>query len=379
MAPPKAWWRRAAGVAKDAQSLCLTRIVTGRRRHRGGPEIEAAIIRATSHDDRSMDYKSAGRVFAWARAAPSSFLGPVMWSLSRRASRTRSWVVALKSLLLAHGLLLCSDDAPPPDRLGRLHFDLSDFSDRSSPSGFSAFVRAYFRFLDQRSVFSIRTPNKHDSGQEEDETNSAADADLEELKRLQTLLNLLMQIRPYADGMEVSLILEAMDCVVIEIFDVYSNICDGISRFLIGVRGSSVRSLESRKRRGEIGMRMLRRAAEQSLQLSSYFDLCRTLRLLNTADLPPVQSIPDEDMSALERLLLGVSPEEEKEGGEAEEDAEAEEGRSGTVITQRWVVFDDSERWANSGKVSSPPPISWALAVNAGASAALMGDLIELI
>lgn len=128
-------------------------------------------------------------------------------------------------------------------------------------------------------------------------------------------------------------------------------------------------------------MRMLKRAAEQSLQLSSYFDLCRTLMLLNTADLPPVQSIPDEDMSALERLLLGVSPEQEKEGGEAEETAEAEEGRSGTVITQRWVVFDDGEGWANSGKVSSPPPISWASAVNAGAGAgtSLMGDLIELI
>lgn len=52
--------------------------------------------------------------------------------------------------------------------------------------------------------------------------------------------HLLMQIRPYGDNMERGLILEAMDCVVIEIFEVYSQICTGIARFLVVVLGSQI-------------------------------------------------------------------------------------------------------------------------------------------
>jgi hypothetical protein len=40
--------------------------------------------------------------------------------------------------------------------------------------------------------------------------------------------------------MERGLILEAMDCVVIEIFEVYSQICTGIARFLVVVLGSQI-------------------------------------------------------------------------------------------------------------------------------------------
>ena len=59
------------------------------------------MIRATGHDERSVDYGSASRVFALARASPPA-LQPLMWALARRAGRTRCWAVALKALMLAH-------------------------------------------------------------------------------------------------------------------------------------------------------------------------------------------------------------------------------------------------------------------------------------
>ncbi|CAL9210507.1 putative clathrin assembly protein At1g25240 [Musa acuminata AAA Group] len=411
MTSPGEWWRRVTAAAKDKKSLCLTTMTKARGDHlAGGPrraEVEAEVIRATTHDERSVDYKSARRVFGWANAAPSSFLNPTMWIIARRAERTRSWAVALKSLLLAHGLLRCSDDAPPTARLGRLPFDLSDFRDRSSSSsGFSAFVCAYFRFLDYRSHFYAQKPVKGatfttiPAARPSDEEETEPDADLSELERLQALLDHQLQIRPYADGMRVRLILEAMDWVAIEIFEVYSSICDRISHFLAGIVGSksskTTRSpaSEDRKRRGTLGLRVLRRAAAQNSQIAAYFDLCRSLGVLNAAEPPAVQSISEEDMAELEQLLVDDFPvteaEEEAEAGERE-DKEAG-GDSGTVITRSWVVFDEGEAHSakeemeghfwNPDLCCSPEPSSvWASVVKPRRGGLRKGkaDSIELI
>ena len=64
MTSTRQWWRRATAVAKDKWSICVTRAMGARHLYRRSPEMEAAVIRATSHDERSVDYKNAGRVFA---------------------------------------------------------------------------------------------------------------------------------------------------------------------------------------------------------------------------------------------------------------------------------------------------------------------------
>jgi hypothetical protein len=56
---------------------------------------------------------------------------------------------------------------------------------------------------------------------------------LDRITRLQVLLDLLLQIRPCADGMDVSLVLETMDCTVIEIFQLHGEICTDLTRFLV--------------------------------------------------------------------------------------------------------------------------------------------------
>ncbi|OEL37675.1 hypothetical protein BAE44_0001304 [Dichanthelium oligosanthes] len=102
-----------------------------------------------------------------------------MWALACRAGRTRCWAMALKAFMLAHGLLLQSDLALRAARLGRVPFDLTDFCDRLLPpsksSGLSAFVRAYFRFLDTRSLFA---------DQELDDASGEADDEDAQLDRL---------------------------------------------------------------------------------------------------------------------------------------------------------------------------------------------------
>uniref|UniRef100_A0A0E0M1W2 AP180 N-terminal homology (ANTH) domain-containing protein n=1 Tax=Oryza punctata TaxID=4537 RepID=A0A0E0M1W2_ORYPU len=212
-------WRRVAAAVKDRRSVLLARM-----RPRGAwqwhhREMEAAVIRATSHDERWVDYRSSRRVFRWARTSPSL--------------RTRCWAVALKALMLVHGMLLRSGVSPRAARVGRVPFELADFRERSAPRGkstaFSAFVRAYFRFLDYRSLLSADEDIAGDG-----DTDHGV-ARLDRITKLQYLLELLLQIRPYCDGTELPLVLEAMDCGLIKILQVYGEICTGVALFLIGV------------------------------------------------------------------------------------------------------------------------------------------------
>ncbi|KAG4208146.1 hypothetical protein ERO13_A03G113266v2 [Gossypium hirsutum] len=97
-------WKRAVGAVKDKNSIVV--VYVSRRNSFRNPELEAAIIKATSHDELLIDKRSAQVVFSWIRASPVS-LGPLIWALSRRMEKTRSWVVAIKGLMLMHGIFHC--------------------------------------------------------------------------------------------------------------------------------------------------------------------------------------------------------------------------------------------------------------------------------
>ena len=173
-------WKRAVGVLKDKNSIYLAGLA--RRRSYRNPDLEAVVIKATSHDETSVDYKNFQRVYQWARASPL-YMKPLVWSLTARMERTRSWVVALKGLMLIHGVFCCKN-VPAAHRIGRLPFDLSSFSDAHSSRawGFNAFVRSYFAYLDKRSVF-ISSAATHVSPD-----------DLRWLVAWQSLLDLLLQV-----------------------------------------------------------------------------------------------------------------------------------------------------------------------------------------
>ncbi|KAJ1289894.1 hypothetical protein BS78_02G200000 [Paspalum vaginatum] len=348
MASVRQWWRRAAAALKDRRSLLLARLRPRRVVSWHHRELEACVIRATSHDDRWMDYRSAARVFAWARASPS-FLRPVMSALARRARRTRCWVVALKSLMIAHGLLLRSG---LPPRAGRVPFELADFRDWSSPLpaarslAFSAFVRAYFRFLDYHSLFSAQEDTDGGGGGCSDPQTAL----LDRIAKNQFLLELLLQIRPYGDGMEVPLVLEAMDCALVEIFQVYGEICTRIARFLVsGVPGPTKPPM--RKAAAAAGVKVLWRAAEQSAQLLSYFELCRGLGVVNARKLPAAfVRLKHDDVRDLERILMGDALDDTGDEAEEQGAATADLKDTGstlrptsTVTTTDWVAFDEEK------------------------------------
>ncbi|OWM76691.1 putative clathrin assembly protein At1g25240 [Punica granatum] len=367
-------WKRAAGAVKDQNSIWIAAV--SRRSVYRNPDLEAAIIRATSHDESYVDYKNVQRVFTWVRTSPT-YLKPLLLALSARMQRTRSWAVALKGLMLMHGIFCCK--IPAVQRIGRLLFDFSGFEDsHMSPHkawGYNAFVRAYFTFLDQKAaLLCARVPqgpkapssasNSFSASTREKPTKMIMMAELLMLQELQSLLDLLLQIKPKAEGMRrAGLVLEAMDCVIIEIFDVYSKICTLIARVLSRV-------YESTKAEASTALNVLQQANKQAEALSHFFEFCNSLGVLNASEFPKVEQVPAEDIEEVERivkrrvssdekLLLEISDDVCRKNDDSEWNMDhnraivvremagpivqhvGQQKFLTTIVTDKWEVFDD--------------------------------------
>ncbi|KAL2343561.1 hypothetical protein Fmac_004846 [Flemingia macrophylla] len=338
---------------KDKNSIWVAKF--SRKGPFHNPDLETVIIKATSHDDHRIDTKNVKRVFQWLRASPL-YLKPVIWALSMRMQKTRSWVVALKGLMLIHGIFCC--DIPVVRCMGRLPFDLSNFSDcHLSPAKswtFSAFVRGYFAYLDQRSAFvSSEVKVKQTNGKLVVVEETLME-ELEKLQKLQGLIDMLIQIRPRNESMNVGLILEAMDCVIVEVFGVYSKFCNRVAKVLLRIYEVGGRVEAS------IGLKILQKASIQGEELSLFFDFCKDIGVLNASQCPKIEQISKEDIQDLERIISGASTNKGNNVVANNEDKAIvlrdcssaladyshqkkpeNNGLMMTVITHQWEVFDD--------------------------------------
>ncbi|XP_047155285.1 putative clathrin assembly protein At1g25240 [Vigna umbellata] len=352
-------WERAAGAIKDKNSIWVAKFARKSEFH--NPDLEAVVIKATSHDDQYIDSKNVQKVFHWLRTSPS-YLKPIVWSLSMRMQKTRSWVVALKGLMLIHGIFCC--DIQMVQRMGRLPFDLSNFSDAHLSTekawDFNDFIRAYFAYLDQRSAFVSSEVKKLKKNKKEMEVEETLMEELEGLQKLQGLVDMLLQIRPRNENMNVGLVLEAMDCVIVEVFGVYSKFCNKIAKVLLRIYEMGGRMEAS------IGLKVLQKASIQREELSSFLEFCKDIGVLNASQCPQIERISQEDIQDLEKIINGASS--NKKGGVAANDEdkaivvrdcsaiapvshqkESEKGLM-TIITHQWEVFDNDDNVMFGGK-----------------------------
>ncbi|CAI9108036.1 OLC1v1007546C1 [Oldenlandia corymbosa var. corymbosa] len=343
-------WRRASGVMKDQNSLWISSL--SRRSSLRNPDIESAVIKATSHDEFSVDYKNAERVYRWIRLS-DSHIKPLVWCLSLRMEKTRSWVVALKGLMLMHGVFTCR--VPVVQRIGRLPFDLSNFSDGYGKPGeiwaYNAFIRSYYAFLDQKStLLFVNMQEKKGLNVliHQELQRCSLMQDLLLLQKLQGLIDMLIQIKPLSQAASVFLIVEAMECILIEIFDIYSRVCYMIARVL--KRIDSATKIEA-----AMAVRTLKKAIVQGDELSSYFELCREIGVTNADGCPHIVEVPEEDIHELEIMINEISERSELDCDSSKQQKEEAQRaiailneqndqmdhRLKTVITDNWEKFDE--------------------------------------
>ncbi|KAM0856284.1 hypothetical protein ACQ4PT_049221 [Festuca glaucescens] len=153
MAPSKL--RKALGAVKDQTSIGLAKVGSGSGA--ASTELEVAIVRATKHGESfPADERHIREILALTRYS-RAYVGACVSSLSRRLGRTRSWDVALKTLVIVHRLLADGEPAFEQElfyatRRGTRMLNMSDFCGRARADAwdFSAFVRTYAAYLDDR-------------------------------------------------------------------------------------------------------------------------------------------------------------------------------------------------------------------------------------
>ncbi|KAL6188066.1 hypothetical protein ACLB2K_039460 [Fragaria x ananassa] len=368
-------WKKAAGLIKDRNSIWAASI--SRRTSYRNPDLESIVIKATSHDELHVDYKNFHRVYQWVRTSPV-YVKPLLYAISSRMEKTRSWVVALKGLMLMHGIFCCK--IPAVQRIGRLPFDLSNFTNgHSRPSktwAYDAFVRAYFTYLDQRSAFLQETATsavafKKQLGRlqgggldlQHAEEEPPLTEELVKLRKWQASMDMLLEIRPNLGTAKVYLVFEAMICILTEIFDVYSRICKGIARVLLRIYAAPG------KEEALMTLAVVQKAAMQGQELEMYLEFCRDLGALGSSECPKVKQIPEEDIKDLERIIREAGDDAVKEKREEIVEKESDGGDLlivvddhhdkrttkkkvfKTIITDKWEVFpeDDTISWVSTG------------------------------
>ncbi|EOA25942.1 hypothetical protein CARUB_v10019324mg [Capsella rubella] len=271
-------WRRATGAIKDKLSL-----ITAEEGN-----FTVAVIKATSHNDLSMDSENVQFIYRFIQSNPSSFK-PIIRAISLRVERTRNWTVALKCLMLLHGLFLSGIKAA--DSIGRLPFDLSGFGKRKSrfsrTGRFNVFVRAYFLFLDERSILFF---NKNMTR-------------LDIIVKLQRIVDSLMRIKPICG--ETPLVIEAMEYVISEVFEINSHICRGFAGFLSDVQSNN-RDISSAE--AELAMKIVAKSLSQREELFKYFELCRDFGVTNAQEISNFVRITESQVILLDKLLH-IAPE----------------------------------------------------------------------
>ncbi|CAN6328182.1 unnamed protein product [Urochloa humidicola] len=165
MAPSKL--RQALGAVKDQTSIGLAKVGSGGSL---SADLDVAIVRATSHSETFPADECHIREILSLTCLSRGYVRACVSSLSRRLGRTRSWAVALKTLVIVHRVLADGDPAFQREvflatRRGTRMLNMFGFCDRSSRADawdFSALVRTYAAYLDDR--LEHRMQGRHGGG-----------------------------------------------------------------------------------------------------------------------------------------------------------------------------------------------------------------------
>lgn len=151
-------FRRAIGVVKDQTSIGLAKV--GSSASLG--DLEVAIVKATSHNEYPAEEKHIKEILSLT-CYSRTFISACVNTLSRRLSKTSSWTVALKTLVLIQRLLADGNPAYEQEiffstRRGTRLLNMSDFRDKSTSNSweFCAFLRTYALYLDEKLEFKMQ-------------------------------------------------------------------------------------------------------------------------------------------------------------------------------------------------------------------------------
>ncbi|KAJ3676419.1 hypothetical protein LUZ60_003831 [Juncus effusus] len=325
--------RSALGALKDQTTISIAKVSSNI-----APELDVLVVKATSHEAEPAEERHVREIIALTSGSPVHVSACVS-AISKRISRTKDWVVALKALSLLHRLL--SDGSPTfrqellyATRRGTRLLNLSDFRDEAHSSSWdhSAFVRTYALFLDQRlecHLYDSKTSNSarsnntrsprdrdswHDSSADPyrspiDERRASGsqqpltpvrDMKIERvigrMSQLQQLLDRFLACRPTGTAKYNRLILVSLYPLVKESFQIYSDICEVLAVLLDQFFDMEYQDCTK-------AFEAYASAAKQIDELCSFYAWCKDVGIARANEYPEVQKITDKLLETLEEFL----------------------------------------------------------------------------
>jgi len=322
--------RKAIGVVKDQTSIRIAKVAGNM-----APEMEVAVVKATSHDDDPASEKYVREILDLMSQSRGYVLACVS-AVSKRLGKTRDWIVALKALMLVHRLM---NEGPPlfqeeilyATRRGSRLLNMSDFRDEAHSSSWdhSAFVRTYAMYLDQRlelMLFDRKSTTGASGGSvggggaddrfgggdnfrsppyeygDGDKRSVVSVRDMtpkrvfDKMGHLQRLLDRFLGCRPTGLAKNSGMVSIALYDVVKESFELYGDICEVLAvlldKFFDVEYVDCVKTFDAYDS-----------AAKQIDELVGFYDWCKDRGVVRSSEYPKVQRIPSKLLETLEEFV----------------------------------------------------------------------------
>ncbi|KAE8679711.1 AP180 protein [Hibiscus syriacus] len=290
---------RAILAVRNQTCISLSQIV-----NTNSSNLDAAVLKATTRHPEPADQRYVDEIL---QTISSNKLNAAICAnaIAKRIGKTNNWVVALKSLMLLLRIFQDGDPFFPQEVVharsrGAKILNLTTFKDNShsSPYDYTAFVRAFAFYLDQRLDCFI-------TGKQVRRSRRVNQQPVQEMKPMmlldrlsywQRLLDQAIATKPTAAAKNNRLVQFSLKAIVRESFDLYRDISDGLGLLL-----NSFFHLQHQSRIN--AFQYCVKATRQFEQLSSFYDYCKDLGIGKISEYPRVQQISDELMETLREFL----------------------------------------------------------------------------
>uniref|UniRef100_A0A7N0TWN8 ENTH domain-containing protein n=1 Tax=Kalanchoe fedtschenkoi TaxID=63787 RepID=A0A7N0TWN8_KALFE len=375
--------KKAIGAVKDNTSIGLAKVGSST----SVSDLEVAVVKATRHVEYPAEEKHVREILSltsYSRAYVSACVGII----ARRLNKTRNWTVALKALMLIHRLLSEGDPSYEAEvffttRRGTRLLNLSDFRDNSQSNSwdFSAFVRTYALYLDEKLEFRMQgrrgkrsafvvaeeeeevresrysSPGRggRDNNHRHDRQVAVRATPVREMKveqlfsraqHLQQLLERALACRPTGAAKVNRLVIVALYPIVKESFQVYYEMTEIMSIMIDQFMGMKVPDCV------KVHENFVK-ISKQFEEVDGFYEWCKTEGIARSSEYPEVERISQKKLDVMYEFIREKSTGRREEEVEDHEEEEKELVEEESKQVEREVEVEEEDM--NKMKALPPP------------------------